>query len=225
MKAGTNSKGSSLLEMMLTTSLLLIVISVAYSLFIPGLYIMHRAQNKMEAQQNAFKTLNSMGALLRDSAYSSFVFKKLDGETFYGEYFPLNERISIRAIAFMSASENGQFTYDDASGRAKWQKFVIYFLAEQDEVYGIQRYSLYRVEFKDSSYYLPSLSPQKIRSSDFNNLISDTKKAKLIAKDISKIEFFEPSLGQIGILINTCCQTPDRRGVESTITTRILLRN
>jgi len=220
------TQGFSLAELMVVMSLLLLIFMLSYQLFIPGIEIIKRGEGNIESQQNAFLTLNSLGMQLRESNYRSFLFRKMDGKDIDVYSFPQNQRISIKAISFLSALDSdNQFCYDGATGRPEWQEFVIYHLAFQDKVKNINRYTLYRKTFKGSIYHLPALGPVLIRSIDLDKVLEAKDKGRVIARNVTRIEFFDPSLSQIGITVGTSGNNPKGFPEESVISTKILLRN
>ncbi len=217
------NKASTLLELMIVMALFTIVLSTAYSLFIPGIHMFRNSQANVTSQQNAYKTLDAIGRDLRHTNFNSlsFIAKTI---TLHGvQYtehpvtpfdFPLLAQVETRAIAFLSPFDgnfdgNNEYVIDASSNRISWQRFVVYYLVDTNEnINGVPQYDLYqkiltKSEITSSSPVetLPTDIPFRLAPVDLKSAIQDTENAKKIASNIAHLYFSHPTLTSIEMTV------------------------
>lgn len=220
--------GMSLAEIIIVLFLWGLILGLLFTLLEKGSFIFKRAEKNVESQQNALMAVIALDSYMRESVWKSVAFKESNDNYLNYKNFPLNRIVDVKAVSFITAKDSDNvFRYDDLTGLPMWQRFVIFFLGDQDIVNGVKRHTLYMKTYTPAEAKLPSPVPTFLNETNLNNGLSyASSSTKTIARNIVRIEFSEPSLNQICFTVVSSVELKkDMRYEETYISQRVLFRN
>ncbi|MCE1247230.1 MAG: type II secretion system GspH family protein [Firmicutes bacterium] len=217
----------SLVEIMVVLLLWMIVLGALYMILIQGSVIFKRGEKNVEAQQQAMLAMTALDNCMRESSFKSVMFREVSNKDYVYADFPIDRVMSVKAVCCLSAKDNNNaFIYNEASGLPMWQKYTEFYLVDQDTVNNIHRYKLYMKSFNPSGSGFPSPVVKVPESEWITNTISTVSDAKLIARNIIRIDFQDPSLNQIEFtVVSNVDLQKDGRYEESKMSQRVFFRN
>jgi type II secretory pathway pseudopilin PulG len=143
-------QGATLVEVLVYTVIMVLVFAAILGIFVAGRRYFEIARASVDVQQAANVAANKVARELMESTVQGI------------EFFPNSNFTSepVGVVLLSARNAQGQFQYDSNLGIPVWQKYVGYYLADDQEntASGTRSQALFRAEYALSS---PTTTPAK----------------------------------------------------------------